>query len=102
MSRIGNPTGGLSGQGIKPITLRLVYEASRAVRIPVVGLGGIDTAEDVLEYFVVGASAVQVGTASFADPNSCARLATEVEKLCAKEKISAIRDLRGTFRAQKN
>ena len=59
-----NPTGGLSGRAIKPITLRLVYEASRAVRIPVIGLGGIDTAEDVLEYFVVGASAVQVGTAA--------------------------------------
>ncbi len=101
-SRIGNPTGGLSGQGIKPITLRLVYEASRAVRIPVIGLGGIETAEDVLEYFVVGASAVQVGTASFADPNSCARIATDVEKLCASEKITAIRDLRGVFRAQKD
>ena len=101
-SRIGNPTGGLSGQGIKPITLRLVYEASRAVRIPVVGLGGIDTAEDVLEYFVVGASAVQVGTANFADPNSCARIAADVEKLCVSDKIPAIRDVRGTFRAQKD
>lgn len=101
-SRIGNPTGGLSGQGIKPITLRLVYEASKAVRIPVIGLGGIDTAEDVLEYFVVGASAVQVGTASFSDPNACARILTDVEKLCAHEKIRAISDLRATFRAQKD
>lgn len=100
-SRIGNPTGGLSGQGIKPITLRLVYEASKAVGIPIIGLGGIGTAEDVLEYFVVGASAVQVGTATFADPNSCARIAADVENLCVSEKISAIRDLRATFRAQK-
>jgi len=101
-SRIGNPTGGLSGQGIKPITLRLVYEASRAVGIPVIGLGGINTAEDVLEYFVVGASAVQVGTASFADPNSCALIVADVEKLCASEKVISIRDLRGTFRTQKD
>jgi len=80
-SRIGNPTGGLSGRAIKPITLRLVYEASRAVRIPVIGLGGIDTAGDVLEYFVVGASAVQVGTASFTDPQACVRIVSELDRL---------------------
>jgi len=101
MSRIGNPTGGLSGQAIKPITLRLVYEASRAVRIPVIGLGGVDTAEDVLEYVVVGASAVQVGAASFADPNACVRILTALEKLCVSEKISNINGLRGTFIAKK-
>jgi len=72
------------------------------VRIPVIGLGGIETAEDVLEYFVVGASAVQVGTASFADPNSCARIAADVQKLCASENVSVISDLRGSFRAQKD
>lgn len=101
-SRIGNPTGGLSGRAIKPITLRLVYEASRAVRIPIIGLGGIDTAEDVLEYFVVGASAVQVGTASFADPNACVQLATDLEKLCAAHNILNINGLRGTFRPEKH
>jgi dihydroorotate dehydrogenase (NAD+) catalytic subunit len=68
----------------------------------VIGLGGIDTAEDVLEYFVVGASAVQVGTASFADPNSCARIVADVEKLCASGKVISIIDLRGTFRTQKD
>ncbi len=99
-SRIGNPTGGLSGRAIKPITLRLVYEASRAGGIPVIGLGGIDTAEDVLEYFVVGASAVQVGTANFADPNSCVRIIADLEKLCTSENIHRIRDLRGTFNAE--
>ena len=99
-SRIGNPTGGLSGRAIKPITLRLVYEASRAVRIPVIGLGGIDTAEDVLEYLIVGASAVQVGTANFADPNSCVRILVNLEKLCASENIPSIRELRGTFQAK--
>lgn len=101
-SRIGNATGGLSGRGIKPITLRLVYEASRAVEIPVVGLGGIETAEDVLEYVVAGATAVQVGTANFADPNACARLVSELEKLCAEENIHNINDLRSTFQAEKH
>jgi len=99
-SRIGNPTGGLSGRAIKPITLRLVYEASRAVRIPVIGLGGIDTAEDVLEYFVVGASAVQVGTANFADPNACLRIISDLERLCASENICDINGLRGTFQSE--
>jgi dihydroorotate dehydrogenase (NAD+) catalytic subunit len=101
-SRIGNPTGGLSGRAIKPITLRLVYEASRAVGIPVIGLGGVETAEDVLDYFVVGASAVQVGTANFADPNACARIIAELEKLCASENIPNINGLRGTFRTEKH
>ena len=101
-SRIGNPTGGLSGRAIKPITLRLVYEASRAVQIPVIGLGGIEKAEDVLEYVVVGATAVQVGTANFADPNACARLVSELERLCSSHNINNINDLRGTFRAEKH
>jgi dihydroorotate dehydrogenase (NAD+) catalytic subunit len=96
-SRIGNPTGGLSGRAIKPITLRLVYQASRATRLPLIGLGGIETAEDVLEYIVVGASAVQVGTASFADPNSCVRILSELKRLCGSENIHHINQLRGTF-----
>jgi dihydroorotate dehydrogenase (NAD+) catalytic subunit len=101
-SRIGNPTGGLSGQAIKPISLRLVYEASKAVRVPIIGLGGIDTGEDVLEYFLVGASAIQVGTASFAEPNSCGRIISELEKLCSSDKILRISEVRGTFQAEKH
>jgi dihydroorotate dehydrogenase (NAD+) catalytic subunit len=69
-SHLGNLTGGLSGPAIKPITLRLVWEVRKAVKIPILGLGGIETAEDVLQYLTVGASAVQVGTASFADPKA--------------------------------
>jgi dihydroorotate dehydrogenase (NAD+) catalytic subunit len=99
-SRIGNPTGGLSGRAIKPITLRLVYEAAKAVHIPIIGLGGIDTAEDVLEYLIVGASAVQVGTANFVDPNACVRIVAELEKLCASEKVHFIKELQGTFEAE--
>jgi len=96
-SRIGNPTGGLSGRAIKPITLRLVYEASRAVQIPIIGLGGIDRAEDVLEYFVVGASAVQVGTANFVNPNACVQIISHLQELCASENIRNINELRETF-----
>ena len=70
-SRLGRVTGGLSGPAIKPITLRLVYEASRAVKIPIIGLGGIEKADDVLEYIIAGASAVQVGTANFSHPDAC-------------------------------
>src|SRR5215470_13818083 len=73
-SLLGYPTGGLSGPAIKPITLRLVWETRKAVKSPIIGLGGIETAEDVLEYLSVGASAVQVGTASFADPRVSERL----------------------------
>ena len=96
-SRIGNPTGGLSGRAIRPITMRLVYEVARAVRIPIVALGGIDSAEDVLEYFVVGAAAVQIGTATFADPRACENLVVAVERLCMSSKISKISNLTGTF-----
>jgi dihydroorotate dehydrogenase (NAD+) catalytic subunit len=98
-SLLGNLTGGLSGPAIKPITLRLVYEVSRAVRIPVIGLGGIETPEDVLEYLIVGACAVQVGTAHFADPRASAKLIEQLEKWCLAEKIEQISSLRGTLRS---
>ena len=99
-SRLGNPTGGLSGQAIRPITTRLVYEVSKAVRIPVIALGGIEKAEDILEYMVVGASAVQVGTASFADPRACENLVRGLERLCETDKISRISSLTSTFREE--
>jgi len=101
-SRIGNPTGGLSGRAIRPITTRLVYEAAKAVGIPVVALGGIETGEDALEYIVVGASAVQIGTASFADPKACERVIGELENLCKTNNINGINDLRGSFRLEKD
>lgn len=98
-SRLGRVTGGLSGPAIKPITLRLVYEASRAVKIPIVGLGGIETAEDVLEYMLVGARAVQVGTASFTHPDACQSIAAGLEIACGKYKINHINTLIGSFQA---
>jgi dihydroorotate dehydrogenase (NAD+) catalytic subunit len=94
-SRLGRTTGGLSGPAIKPITLRLVYEASRAVRIPIIGLGGIETAEDVLEYTIAGARAVQVGTASFSRPEACIRILEEIGEATQVYNISSISDLIG-------
>jgi dihydroorotate dehydrogenase (NAD+) catalytic subunit len=92
-SRLGRITGGLSGPAVKPITLRLVYEASLAVKIPIVGLGGVETAEDALEYMVVGATAVQVGTANFSQPDACGRIVDGLERYCITHKINAISSL---------
>jgi dihydroorotate dehydrogenase (NAD+) catalytic subunit len=94
-SCLGNPTGGLSGPAIRPITLRLVWETKKAVKIPVIGLGGIETVEDVLQYLSVGASAVQVGTASFADPRASERLARALTKALVRSKASSINDIQG-------
>jgi dihydroorotate dehydrogenase (NAD+) catalytic subunit len=94
-SRLGNLTGGLSGPAIKPITLRLVWETMKTVRIPVIGLGGIETVEDVLEYLVAGASAVQVGTASFADPRVSEKLARALTNALVQVKASRISDIQG-------
>jgi dihydroorotate dehydrogenase (NAD+) catalytic subunit len=96
-SRLGRLTGGLSGPAIRPITLRLVYESSRAVKIPVVGLGGIERVEDVLEYMIVGANAVQVGTANFSDPVACGNLIDSLEKCCRSSNVHKISDLIGTL-----
>ena len=99
-SRLGNLTGGLSGPAIKPITLRLVWEAKKAVSIPIIGLGGIETVEDVLEYLSVGASAVQVGTASFADPRASERLASTLTDALVRHKTIRISDLQAKFASE--
>jgi len=96
-SRLGNPTGGLSGPAIKPITLRLVWEAYKSVKIPVVGLGGVEAASDVLDYILMGASAVQVGTASFADPRASERLVRDLREACFGSNLFTINELRGKF-----
>jgi len=98
-SKLGRLTGGLSGPAIKPITLRLVYEARRSVRIPIVGLGGIEKAEDVLEYVIAGASAVQVGTANFTQPGACIHILDQLERCCRRTNINRINDLTGSFQA---
>ena len=96
-SRLGSLTGGLSGPAIKPITLRLVYEACHAVKLPVVGLGGIERPEDVLEYLIVGASAVQVGTSNFVEPTACVQILEGVERLCYSEKVFSVSRLRDSI-----
>ena len=98
MPRIHNITGGLSGPAIKPITLRLVYQCVRAVKIPVVGLGGIMTAEDAVEYFLAGASAVQIGTANFQDPRAPLHVLEGLEKFMAKRGMSSLKDLIGKMK----
>jgi dihydroorotate dehydrogenase (NAD+) catalytic subunit len=99
-SRLGNLTGGLSGPAIKPITLRLVWETKKAVQIPVIGLGGVERVEDVLEYLSVGASAVQVGTASFADPRVSESLAGTLTKALVRLKASNISELHQRFTSE--
>jgi dihydroorotate dehydrogenase (NAD+) catalytic subunit len=93
--RIANNTGGLSGPAIKPIAVRMVYEAARAVRIPIMGLGGITTAEDAVEFLLAGATAVQIGTASYADPRAVQRIADSLEKWCGRHQIAKVKDLIG-------
>jgi len=95
--RIGAGFGGLSGPAIKPIALRLVYQAARAVKIPVMGLGGISTGEDAGEFLIAGASAVQVGTATFWDPQSPVRIARELGEFLEREKVGSVREIVGTL-----
>jgi dihydroorotate dehydrogenase (NAD+) catalytic subunit len=94
-SSLGNQTGGLSGPSIKPITLRLVWEAYKAIKIPILGVGGIETVEDVLEYLVAGSTAVQVGTASFTDPAVSQRLVEGLEKALFGAKTFTFNEIRG-------
>ena len=96
--RIGAGFGGLSGPAIKPIALRMVYQAARAVKIPVIGLGGIATGEDAAEFLIAGASAVQVGTANFWDPRSPVRIAAELARFLKREKVARAADLVGTLK----
>src|SRR6266436_5171823 len=99
-SQLGNPTGGLSGPAIKPITLKLVCETKKAVKTPIIGLGGIETVEDVLDYLAVGASAVQVGTASFTDPRASQRLADTLTKVLLRYKAFSLNEIRDKFVAE--
>jgi len=96
--RIGAGFGGLSGPAIKPIALRMVYQAAQAVKIPVVGIGGIATGEDAAEFMIAGASAVEVGTATFWDPASPARIARELGDFLKEQKIARVSELVGTLR----
>ena len=96
--RIYTITGGLSGPAIRPITLRMVYQCARAVKIPIIGLGGIVSAEDAIEYFLAGASAIQVGTANFYDPRAPLHVLEGLEKWLKKKGLSSIKDLVGQMK----
>jgi dihydroorotate dehydrogenase (NAD+) catalytic subunit len=95
--RLANVTGGLSGPAIKPIALRMVYETAKAVSIPVLGIGGIVTPEDAVEFLLAGATAVQVGTASFADPRATERLAHGLEAWCRAHGVERVSSLTGAL-----
>jgi dihydroorotate dehydrogenase (NAD+) catalytic subunit len=96
-SRLGRATGGLSGPAIRPITLRLVYETSRVVKIPIIGLGGVEKADDALEYIIAGASAIQVGTANFSEPRACEDILDQMERYFSGNKINNISNLIGNM-----
>jgi dihydroorotate dehydrogenase (NAD+) catalytic subunit len=93
--RISNITAGLSGPAIKPIALRMVYEAAHSVDIPVIGMGGIATGEDVVEFMLAGAAAVQVGTANYFDPCATERIISDLERWCIENRVKAVTDLTG-------
>ena len=95
--RLSNITGGLSGPAIKPIALRMVYEAARAVATPILGMGGIVTPEDAVEFMLAGATAVQVGTASYADPRATERLAHGLESWCRSHGVERAKSLTGAL-----
>jgi dihydroorotate dehydrogenase (NAD+) catalytic subunit len=93
--KLTNVLGGLSGPAIRPIAVRMVYECRQAVKIPIVGMGGIASAEDVIEFMLAGADAVQIGTANFADPFIWSRILADLEAYCASHGISRLADLVG-------
>lgn len=94
---IANNTGGVSGAGVKPIAVRMVYEASKAVKIPVIGMGGITCAEDAIEFLMAGACAVQVGTANFTDPFAMPKIIKGLNDWCDKHGIKNVCELTGTL-----
>jgi dihydroorotate dehydrogenase (NAD+) catalytic subunit len=95
---LGNGTGGLSGPAVKPLALRLVWQAAAVVDIPVIGCGGISTARDALEFLIAGASAVQVGTATFTRPHAMAEIVRQLADECAALGVSGVPDLIATLR----
>jgi dihydroorotate dehydrogenase (NAD+) catalytic subunit len=95
--RISNITAGLSGPAIKPIALRMVYEASHSVDIPVIGMGGITTGTDAVEFLLAGAAAVEVGTASYFDPCATERIVSDLERWCLDHRVNAVTDLIGAL-----
>src|SRR5437899_2761466 len=86
-------TGGLSGPAIKPLALRLVWQVARSVRVPVIGIGGIATIDDVMDYLVAGATAVQLGTVNFYDPTAAERIVEQLPEALQEARVGSIRDI---------
>lgn len=93
--KLANIIGGLSGPAIKPVALRMVYQVARTVKIPVIGIGGIETAEDALEFMLAGATAVQVGTANFVNPRASEEVVEGIARYVQQEKLQSVRDMIG-------
>ena len=92
---VANKTGGLSGPAIKPVAVRMVYQVAHAVQIPIIGMGGICTGEDAIEFIMAGATAVSVGTSNFADPMSSVRIVSEIQDYMKRYHVEDINELRG-------
>jgi dihydroorotate dehydrogenase (NAD+) catalytic subunit len=95
--RLANITGGLSGPAIKPVALRMVWQVAQVAGVPIIGIGGIMSAEDALEYFIAGATAIQVGTANFVNPHATTDIIDGIEKFLMERKIAKITDMIGTL-----
>jgi dihydroorotate dehydrogenase (NAD+) catalytic subunit len=95
--RLSNITGGLSGPAIKPIALRMVWQVAKAVKVPIIGIGGIMNATDALEFILAGATAIQVGTASFINPGAAQQIAGEMEAWLAANGVADIKSLIGAL-----
>jgi len=96
--KLGNVYGGLSGPAIKPIALRMVHQVASRLRVPVIGLGGIMTGTDALEFLMAGAAAVEVGTANFVDPDAAVRVIAGIERWCAAHGVAAVREIVGALK----
>jgi len=96
--RLANVTGGLTGPCIKPIALKLVWEAAKAVRIPIIGIGGIQTATDAIEFLVAGATAVAVGTANFYEPQTTFQVLAGLQEYMERHRMTDVRELIGSLR----
>jgi len=97
-SKLSNITGGLSGPCIKPIAVRMVYEVSKNINIPVIGIGGIMNSDDAIEFMLAGAAAIQVGTANFIEPGICGKIVKGIEAYLKKHKIEKIEDIVGNLK----
>lgn len=97
--RLGNLTGGLSGPAIKPVALRMVYQVARGVRIPVIGIGGIRTAEDALEFLIAGARAIEIGTANFLDPAAAVKIIDGLNAFCQRKGIQRLQSVVGSLKS---